>query len=731
MNTTTEDNDAKRERQLREASEAYYNGTPIMEDAEFDKLWRVHQAVREEFPDAEVWKDTILDQVGVAPAGDRKVKHSSKMMSLDNVFVGEGGDITEIKEWVDKTLAKIGPDSDLVLEPKIDGLSVRVTYEDSKLVRVVTRGDGETGDDVTHIIRKAKLLPGELSNMFSPAPDKPAFPAMDIEFNAEVYMSQQDFLHLVEAQAAADEKVASNPRNAASGILMSKSGANCNYLSIIPHGVTESFRQYGCEDYNGAMIMLAAVTGLALPEFAMLHAGSVEHLQETLEELKNQDYPTDGVVIKVNNLDEFATLGNTSRAPRGAVAVKFEQPEVETTLNSITVQVGRTGVLTPVAELEPVELDGSVVSRATLNNQDHMDRLGIQVGDTVRIRKAGAIIPEIVESVTQREFLEIAQKQELKVKIDKRASAPLPDLIGHKCPSCGSTDLQVREEGATVWYCVNPGCPAQLAAKLEHIASRQCLNIDQMGKEVCEEIAFRVSSGIDTGHQVNHPFDVLHNPVSYFANLSWKTENGKKMTLGESRAKKLVASIEKAKKLPLNRWITACGIHTIGVNTGKEISRLFFNFAELQDLAGTEGSTSAHAVRHIANGGNKDDYASLKISHHLGPVSAKNLVEWVKANEEFVWNLHYYKIESDNYGPIPKEATGGFAGKTFVITGTLSMPRDHFKKLIEDNGGKVGGSVSAKTDVLLAGEKAGSKLKKAQDLGVEIWDEEKFQQSLP
>ena len=734
MNTSTLAN-AEREQKLRAANEAYHNGTPIMSDAAYDALWREHQDARADDAhetDDPVWRDTILNKVGASPrpsSGFAKVKHSCKMESLDNVFAGDDGNIAELTKWLAKLNGEKASElCTLVAEPKVDGLSLRLTYGRSKLARnvallkAVTRGDGETGDDVTANVYKAEMVPLELD-------------CGPVEINGEVFMTFDGFRALNERQKAAGQELYSNPRNAAAGILRRKNPAEVvgQGLSFIAHGIASGAlgASYG-EDIDTLQelgIEFALDTG-----GAWIHAdGSTGHPRhpvtlDDLKEIAKRDYPTDGVVIKVNNYDLRKHLGSTSRAPRWAIAFKFKQEEVETTLKAITVQVGRSGVLTPVAELEPVEVDGSVVSRATLHNEDQINRLGLAVGDRVIVRKAGAIIPEVVSSVTFDHM-----------QINERAARPtfrLVDHIGGKCPSCGGASFEKRktedeDKAASVWICANTaGCKAQMAGRIEHMASRDCLNLSQMGTELCAEIAFRAPLELDN---FQHPFDLFKVPIAWFANLSWKTESGGTMTFGMSRANTLNEAMKTAlRELPLRNWIVALGIHTVGKNTSKEISRMCRDVLHLVEECTSTVGFFRRMVGYPAVSSTKEFDIIKKqygISHHLGPVSLMALVNFVNGVEgRRVLSLIPGTVKSDNYAPEPVKAEPAagaslFAGKTVVLTGTISVPRHVMEAELERAGAKLSGSVSKKTDFLIAGEDCGGKLDKAKKAGVRILTE--------
>lgn len=699
------------ERRLRDASDAYYRGAPILSDDEYDELRDLHALERRRNPEHPQWADTILDAVGAPPppAGLSKVAHSHPMLSLDNVFVGDDDSLAELEGWCAAIAAQHGAGTRLILEPKIDGLSVALTYRDGELERAVTRGDGSVGEDITANVLAARIAPPRIPCRLGEGCEPQVM-------HGEIFMTFADFADLNARAESAGEEPYANPRNAAAGIIRRHDPSQVRGLSLLVHG----FATPAGTLYSHEAARLNAAGDLHTPPSTAIAAGSPlvfgsgSAMQRLFAGLC--DFPIDGVVAKVDDLELRAKMGCTSRAPRWAVALKFRQETAETRVREIAVQVGRSGVLTPVAELEPVQLDGSTVGRASLHNQDQVNRLGIRPGDRVLVRKAGAIIPEVVRSVTYADMGPRGQ--------EARGKWLLPEHIGQQCPSCGHGELKQRMVGeATVWLCGNTaGCPAQMGAWVEHMASRACLDLDQLGGEACDEIG-----RLAKGEGIGHPFDVLGKPAGWFAALSWETRSGGRMTFGESRAAKVAEAISRARLLPLNRWVAALGLPSIGANTSKEISRLCPDAAALvRSCCDPEGvfGTMADSL-----GGDKVRYDKLKllygVSPRLGPVSLRVLVDYARS-EEGRRRLSQIPgtARSDNYQDASAPQVGGpLSGKTFVVTGTLSVPRGEIQSLIESAGGKVSGSVSAKTDYLVAGEKAGSKLDKATKLGVSILSE--------
>lgn len=786
------------EQRLREASDAYHNGQPIMSDADYDKLWQRHADARKVHPTYARWKDTILDKVGAAPkSGATKRKHPSPMLSLDNAFQQEDWSNADLAAWVRSSIDELGSMSlavsaFVVVEPKIDGLSLNLCYRNNKLVCALTRGDGETGEDVTANVLACKLAPEELGRTEWTGAD----PDWVMEVRGEVYMTFAAFEALNARQRAVGEEEYANPRNASAGSLRLQDPAEAakRGLSFIAHGLNggniNGFMPHSQESAMGELAPYFKIPWHTSTSLIGLLAdpNELKDIKKTLE--LSVDYPIDGAVVKINDYHIQRALGYTSRAPKWAIAIKFPQEQVETRLKAIEVQVGRSGALTPVAILEPVLVDGSTVSRATLHNEEQVVRLGLSVGDTVSLRKAGAIIPEIVASVTREERAttlellygnpdgryalegdELATRVRESLEAENYHSFDLIKHIGGKCPSCGSTELQkgtartltaediqesadfVREcshdFGMVVtpaggaqplkakkvqpepakWYCMNTaGCPAQLAARVEHFASRKCLDLEMIGGEAADAIAKQMlarhtPNPEDAGdYNAPHPLDLFTWEAGDFAELTWTTESGGTMTFGESRAAKVMAAIERAKKLPLRRWIAAMGIPSIGENTSKEISRIWVDSSSLH-------TAGPPILEKIARGVKKDDDITLReldISSRLGPVSARALLDFMDSaiGHRALLVMALYNIKSDNYDPIPEAAPDKpLFGKSFCITGTLSVGREEIKALIEAAGGKVSGSVSAKTDYLVAGDKAGSKAEKAATVGVTILDE--------
>jgi NAD-dependent DNA ligase len=843
----------EREKTLRAASYAYYHGDPHMSDAEFDTLWREHKAAREDDPTT-FPATTILDDVGyAAPAssGFGKVKHATPMQSLDNAMAAADGTNAQLESWLKFVKSATGCDDlTCVIEPKIDGLSLNVTYVDGVLQSAVTRGDGATGDDVTANALACRLIPSKLEH-----PDAGNAPVGRLEIRGEVFMDFEAFAALNARQEAAGQPLYANPRNAAAGSLRlhDSAVAATRGLKFLAHGaeLAEDASFGGRVPSTYAQLMWELLPYVEFPRRYFVQLASASDAWD-MTKMKQQildmtSYPVDGAVVKVQDLQHRKLLGSTSRAPRWAIAVKFEQEQVTTILEGIDVQVGRSGVLTPVARLKPVLLDGSTVSQATLNNEDWINRRYLKIGDTVVVQKAGAIIPEIVSSVEGERALQavlhtfgagagvepgaFTEEQVRTAFAETGRFFRLVDHLGGKCPCCGSTDLQqkvetrkltaadvqecrevtesvagclrllpksaseqecaeapsdiyvkmaaeffgVHESEVTAaqrhaiklashgaryglipgsnlehsieaailaatpdvqaentktqvkWYCMNSNCPAQLAARIQHFCSRKCLDIEGIGEEMAAALAEAMGM-----MGISSPLDLLRWTVDDLMVMTWVTDSGGQMTFGESRAKKAYAALQRANTLPLHRWLFALGIPTIGENTSKEISRLFSSGMDLMVLCAQDAVDRCHvaadALIRITEGEDKNStkLKPLAISSHLGPVSCKALLDFARTEygQEALRHLAGWGVRSENYDPIPTPSDDKtLFGKSFVITGTLSVGRDVLKAEIEAAGGKVSGSVTTKTDFLVAGEGGGKKSAEAAKKGVPTIDE--------
>jgi len=715
-------------KQLEYHNQRYYQeAEPEISDAEYDLLMGELKSLEAEHPEL-AKSDSPTQRVGGAPLdGFSQIKHLVPMLSIEDIHELKAEELEEVQktvpsatsaynlnDWFDRFYRSLGhSDVSLSVEPKIDGVAVSIVYRNRELDYAVTRGDGAVGDDITQNIKTIPSIPRRLPDG---APDL-------FEVRGEVFMPNDGFVQLNQQRDEAGEPAFVNPRNATAGSLKqldpqiaASRPLDCIFHSYgkvenPPYSTVEEFQQT-LKDY-----------GLKASHwFQVVH--SMEELLSAIAQLDvdrhSFPYATDGAVIKVNELALHDQLGSTSKFPKWACAFKFLPEQKETTIRAITIQVGRTGVLTPVAELDPVFISGSTVSRATLHNQDEIDRKDIRLGDTVVIEKAGEIIPAVVKVVKEKRPLE---------------SAPfsLYDHVNGQCPSCHGPIEQ--EDGFVAWRCQNFACPAQAVTRIKHFASRKALDIEGLGTAVAEKLVETqmVSTTLDL-------FDLKENDLANLLLDPAKMEVGesKPRRLGEKRAALIVASLENARTAPLSRWIYAMGIPQIGESAAREIARLHEKLSDvfeseiLQDLADLPNYTALSVSKRKKE--NHPRLAPYQIESELGPSAAEKWVRFVKSQggQLVISKLRELGIDpvSDNFDPKKsalQNADSPVAGKTFVITGTLSQPRPAFKKIIESLGGKVSGSISKKTDYLLAGEKAGSKRDKAEKLGVAILDEAAFE----
>lgn len=687
-------NVAEAEAILRRANDAYHRGAPVMTDPEYDALRRRHQEARDHRPADPFWASSILNQVGGTPeSGFRVVRHPFPLLSLTNAFELKSEDPeAELRAWIRKCATTYQVDVWSV-EPKIDGLSLGIIYSDGKLISAALRGNGVEGEDVTVNVLAANLLPETV-------------PYKGYLFlRGEVFIYWSDFLQMNAAAKAAGLDEMANPRNAASGAirLHDPTQVASRGLSLLIYDMVD-----GMPAAKTHKLALEALRVMGLPtvdakivDLSMLEeTGSVFAAIPPLDD----NIPMDGRVFKFNNFARRVVAGMGTTSPNWAIAYKNLPTQEETTLTGITVQVGTTGVLTPVADLIPVFVAGSTITSATLHNERYINDRFLKIGGRVIVEKAGHVIPRVAgvpftnEPVT--DF----------VKFD------LVRHIGGKCPSCGSGDIR-QLPGQVAWRCMNTDeCPAQLATRILRFGSRAGLDLDQLGTEIAIAMA---ESG-----RVIQLVDVLGLDLDFIANLSWRTADGKAMSCGVSRAGRITQSILRAEQLPLHRWLYALCIPSVGENTPKELSRLYLTIHEIEKGCGPEG-----IIGRIAAGEKKDSefLAPYQVSSHIGPVTAKILVKYFRSPAGMAATRVLGAVThggSTNYNPIPQvTAERPLTGKTFVITGTLSVDRNAIKAKIEAKGGKCSDSVSAKTDYLVAGENAGSKLAKARKHAVKVLNE--------
>ena len=809
--------------EIRRHDRAYYvEGRQLITDREYDQLFTELQELEKNFPHL-VTPESPTQRVGGSPSEKFvRVKHLLPMLSLDKIAASDSptkdeepdrdkrncaqdeNTLAELRAF-DATIRKqLGRDKiQYILEPKVDGVSIGVHYRHGKLALGVTRGDGTEGDDITTNLKTVRGIPLEL-HLKNP-------PAL-LEVRGEAYISIKDFDALNAKFAAAGEKSFPNARNATAGTLK-----QLDPRLVAQRPIRAVFYATGAVDgieFTTHSEMLEALAKFGLPtqklwwvcdgigEVLKIYKDKVvAHYDEDRDLRRQLPYEIDGIVLKVNTLADWARIPGRSRAPGYAIVhkpVPWITP-AETILKAITVQVGRTGVLTPVAELEPVFVQGSTISRATLHNEDEIRRKDIRIGDTVVIRKAGMVIPEIFEVV----------------KTKRPPGAKEFDLfkhVGGKCPACGGpiakdkvgqasrlsqtskaeSDLSDGDrrdayptEEEVAWRCQNiAGCPAQLTRRVEYFAQRKALDLESLGGIVAEKL---VERGL-----VKEPLDLFDLKLETLGKLNLGTDDEPR-TFGEKNATKILDALQRAKTAPLSRWIMALAIPDVGENTALELAKLHRNFGALADskllrLIADEGKKSAelqteieqiisrspalkleaehqrekfeteierlqielNALEENKSASNSSLRTSLKnkiktrenrlltvgLSEEIGPVVAKSIIDFFSSafGKRLLKRLQELGIHPvGSIGNQNKTDIGAspFLGKTFVLTGTLpSLSRDEASALIREAGGNVSSSISTKTDFLLAGEEAGSKLEKAKELGTRILKEKEFLEML-
>ncbi len=679
--------------QIEEYNRLYYEeAQSAIGDQEFDALLRELSDLEKQYPDLAVADSPTKKVAGKTLEGFTQVAHLAPMLSLDNTY--SEAEAVEFYQRMQRLLP--GEKIPVVIEPKVDGVAITLIYRDGKLDYAATRGDGRVGDDVTRNIRTIASVPQTLHG---------SVPAL-IEIRGEVYLGREIFLELNVEQEKLGKTLYMNPRNTAAGSLkqLDPELARKRRLSVLLYG-TGAVEGTALTSHTHALDKIEK-WGLPVSTWKRT-ADSPETMLAAIRELdtvrKTFPYDTDGGVIKVDNFEQRARLGFTSKAPRWAMAFKYAAERAETRLLDIQIQVGRTGVLTPVAHLEPIVVSGSRVARATLHNEEEIQRKDIRIGDTVIIEKAGEVIPAVVEVV-------LAKRPANAVPYDLAAS------IGHKCPSCGGPIA--REEGFVAWRCFSFDCPTQTSTKLKHFAARKMLDIEGVGDIVADKLVER--------NLVRNPLDLFKLDLDTLGTLNLGTADEPRV-FGPKNGAKLLAALDRARTLPLSRWIFAIGIPEVGESAARELARLHRNFAELAI------SPILMELRSLPKGKRKEDNPLLaphQIAQEVGQVAAGEILDFFasESGQAMLQHLQELKInpQSDKYHPLPPAiavADHPIIGKTFVLTGALSQPREVFEEMIRTAGGKPSGSVSKKTNYLVAGEDAGSKLAKAAELGVTVLDE--------
>ncbi len=707
---------AKRIAQLRheikEHDRRYYEeAAPTISDREYDRLYKELVDLEAKFPDL-VTPDSPTQRVGGKPLqAFAQIQHRVPMLSLDNTYSKD-----EVANFY-KRITRLLPDEEIpvVIEPKVDGVAVSVMYENGRLKYAATRGDGSVGDDITQNIKTIRSVPHQLRGS---APKV-------FEVRGEAYLDKNGFKKLNKEREAVGLPLFANPRNAAAGSLkhLDPKIAARRPLGMVFYG-TGAVEGVDV-DLHSKIFPLFKKLGLPTHENWWL-ADSVEKILDAIRELDRirHDFPyeTDGAVIKVDALAQRERLGFTAKSPRWAIAYKYAAERVETKLLDIIVQVGRTGILTPVAMLEPVVVSGSTVSRATLHNEDEIKRKDIRIGDTVVIEKAGEVIPAVVEVV----------------KSKRPRNAKRFDFLKHihgKCPVC---DGEVRRDPQFVaWRCENLQCPAQATRRLEFFAARGALDIESVGGIVADKL---VERGL-----VREPLDLFELKVEQLAKLNLGTEENPRI-FGEKNATKAIQAIERARTFPLSRWLYALAIPDVGKTTATDLARfhqtiedvasskLLHDVLAYHETKGDKKATNEIAERLIKSGFAQPSKSKIDkqggIVTEVGPVVAQSVLDFFAsaAGRKILQRMKELGIHPKSEKvSVKKMAELPLAGKTFVLTGTLpSMTREEASAKIEALGGHVSSSVSKKTDYVLAGSEAGSKLEKAKELGVRIIDEPTF-----
>lgn len=643
---------------LKKANEAYYQeAKPFMSDKEFDESLKELEALENEFDLAT--PDSPTQRVGGEVSSHfETVQHPIPLLSLDNTYNEQ--ELMDFDGRVQKILGHT--DYNYLVELKFDGASIRLRYENGAFVLGATRGNGQQGDDITRNLRTVRDIPLSLSGKF---------PSI-VEVRGEAFMEKEAFARMNARREEEGLSVFANPRNSTAGSLkmqdpkaVSQRPIRFFAFDLILEGENPEITQWD-------KTQLIKEFGLPFNE----HPKVCENVEEVLAVIREFDvlrhelpYETDGAVIKVNQTNLRDQLGSTSKFPRWAIAYKFEAEQVQTVLNDISLQVGRLGTITPVAELEPVLLAGTTVKRASLHNEEEIHRKDVRIGDTVLVEKAGEIIPQVISVVNPN-----------------RENRSEEFIFPSNCPACNAE--LIKYEGEVAWRCVNPVCPPQVRIKIEHFASRDALDIEGLGESVVDQL---VTEGLISNYS-----DLYDLKVEQIIPLE---------RMAEKSAQNLIEAIQKSKEQPFERVLYALGIRFVGKTVAKDLAKAFSNLENLR---------------------NTTEEQLLEVDS-IGPRIAESVTQFFNnpINNELVDKLVAAGLQFEMEAV--EMASSKLEGKTVVLTGTLpSLSRKEASELIEKHGGKTSSSVSKKTDYVLAGESAGSKLTKAQDLGITVWSEADF-----
>lgn len=633
---------------------------PSVPDSEYDQLMRELTLIEEQFPDL-ITPDSPTQRVGgEVMSAFEKVEHRTPMLSLGNAF-----NEADLRDFDRRVKQIVGDDVEYVCELKIDGLAISLRYENGLFIQGATRGDGTIGEDITTNLKTIRSIPLRLKQEFS------------IEVRGEAYMPKKSFEKLNQVKEENGEEPFANPRNAAAGSLrqLDPRIAASRNLDIFLYAIGD-FSETGVSTHHDGLNLLETL-GLKVNKEREKCANIEEvlqYVQKWVEKRPNLPYEIDGIVIKVNSLEQQKELGFTAKSPRWAIAYKFPAEEVITKLIDIELSVGRTGVITPTAILEPVRVAGTKVQRASLHNEDLIREKDIKLGDYVVIKKAGDIIPEVVNVLAERRT---GEEQEF--------------VMPTHCPDCQSE--LVRLEGEVALRCINPKCPAQIREGLIHFVSRNAMNIDGMGEKVISQLF---------AHELIHDVaDIYRLQQDQLLELE---------RMGEKSVTNLLVAIEKSKSNSLEKLLFGLGIRHVGAKAAKTLAQ---KFGHLHALA-------------------KATQEELTDIQDIGEKMADSIVAYFENEEalQLINELENLGLNMKYNGPLPvqtEEITSALAGKTVVLTGKLEqLTRNEAKEKLESLGANVTGSVSKKTDLVIAGADAGSKLTKANELGIEVWDEEKM-----
>ncbi len=676
---------AELRRLIEKANRDYYDlHAPTVGDADYDAWERELLALEAKHPELADASSPVRNVAGGVLDGFAKVVHDPPMQSLDKTHKKD--ELVAFDEFLRHELGSSGSGGwHYVVEPKIDGVSLSLRYEDGVLTRAATRGNGRVGDDITANARTIASIPQTL----------PSAAPRVLEVRGEAYMTREGFVELNAQEEAEGREAFANPRNACAGSLkqLDSRVTASRPLDVVVYNAGG----VGCDDFveHGEMISAFGEWGFPVaPWFKM--CSSLEEVFAAIDELADRRhsfrFEIDGAVIKVNERRLYDRLGATAHGPRWARAYKYAPERLETTVEAITVQVGRTGILTPVAELAPVELSGSVISRATLHNADQIARQDVRVGDKVWLVKAGDVIPAIDSVIAE-----------------KRSGLEKPFEMPEKCPACGGDLVKLEDEVAI--RCVNPACPAQLARRIEHFAARNAMDIRTLGETVIDELV--------KSNAVSDPLDLFD---------LFERDAGEVRTMEISghrfgkNAETVGKALSEARKLPLHRWLYAIGIPNVGVTVAKDIAA---EHERMRDLA--DSSVLKKVIENDAKSGSEHRILKIKVE------AARAVLDFFAADygKEFLGRMERLGIDPRREERSPTKADGPLVGVRCVLTGTLSRPREEYARMIENAGGVIQSSVTSKTRYLIAGENTGAtKTEKARQLGTEVIDEARLMELL-